>query len=243
MKLTAAGVLALALVAAASAAPAQDLTGAWDVTLSTPQGDQTVEANITQAGTAITGQLISPLGTVDLKGTLVENVLDAGFSIPVQGNVFEIRMKGKVEGDTISGTADFAGLGEAPWTARRKPAAAAADSAAPAGSEAPDAAAGGDAAGKWDIVLDIPQVGAIPVTGTFTQLEERVTGTLTGPQGDIAVTGTMIGKTLTLEFVAPTPDGTVPVKMTGELAAEGFAGTASLGGPGEAEWSAKRAKP
>jgi hypothetical protein len=246
MKPLAAGVLALACVAAVPAASAQDISGAWDVTLTTPQGDQTVEASIKQSGEAISGQLISPLGTVDLTGTLVKDALDVGFTIPVQGNVFEIKMKGKVEGDVITGTADFAGMGEAPWTAKRKPAGAAtAAASSPSAAPADSAAAGssGDAAGKWDMVLNIPQVGEIPVTGNLTQLGEQITGTLTGPQGDIAVTGTMVGKTLTLDFTAPTPDGVIPVKMTGDLGADGFTGKASLGGLGEAEWTGKRAKP
>jgi hypothetical protein len=248
MKALAAGALALALAAAAAPASAQDISGAWTVTLSTPQGEQTIEATIKQSGEGVTGQLISPLGTVDLAGTLVKDALDVGFSIPVQGNVFEIKMKGKVEGDTITGTADFAGMGEAPWSAKRKPAAAALGAAGAAGTDAPGAGPGaaigsGDAAGKWDMVLTIAQIGEIPITGSFTQVGDKVSGTLSGVQGDIAVTGTMLGKTLTLEFMAPTPDGVVPVTMTGDLGADGFTGKASLGGLGEAQWSGKRAKP
>jgi hypothetical protein len=248
MKVLIAGVLASALLAFAPSASAQDISGAWDVTLTTPQGEQSVEANIKQAGEAITGQLISPLGTVDLTGTLIKDALEVGFSVPVQGNVFEIKMKGKVEGDIITGNADFAGLGEAPWSAKRKPAVVATDGPAPDPAPAAPAAAagggaGGDAAGKWDMILSIAQVGDIPMTGSFTQTGDRVTGTLSGPQGDIAVTGSMIGTTLTIEFTAPTPNGAIPVTMSGDLGANGFTGKASLGGLGEADWSAKRATP
>jgi hypothetical protein len=239
------GTLALALFATAPSASAQDISGAWDVTLITPQGENSIEATLKQDGEAISGQITSPLGTVDIAGTLVKNALNVGFAVPVQGSVFEVKMTGKVEGDLITGTADFGGMGEAPWTAKRKPVAAATTVADAAASPADrtSSARPGDLTGKWDMVLSIDGVGDLPMTGTFTVQGEKLTGTLSGPQGELPVTGTMLGRTIRLEFTAPTPNGEIPVTMDGELGADdGLAGKASLGSFGEAPWSGKRAK-
>ena len=126
------------VVALAGPASAQGIDGAWEVSLETPQGVTTIDATIKQQGEAVTGQVVSPLGSVEFKGTFVDDTLTIAYSVPVQGQTIDITMKGKRTGDTMAGMVNFGGLGEAPWTAKRKaegaaaPAAAAA--AAPAGS-------------------------------------------------------------------------------------------------------------
>ena len=65
---------------------------------------------------------------------------------------------------------------------------------------------------------------------------------LTSPLGEMPVTGTMKGRALTLQFTATTPQGPLPVTMSGERAADGtFDGKAALGPLGEARWRASRA--
>ena len=39
-----------------------------------------------------------------------------------------------------------------------------------------------------------------------------------------------------------TPNGDIPIKMTGDVSGDAIAGKADFGGMGEGEWSAKRAK-
>ena len=83
-------------------------------------------------------------------------------------------------------------------------------------------------------------MGDLPATATLTQDGTNVTGMLSSMAGDVPVKGTMTGNSLKLEFTAETPQGPITVTMTGELAATGFTGKASLAGIGEADWKATR---
>jgi hypothetical protein len=228
--------------AAAQSPPPADLTGAWDVTLETPQGATTLGANLKQNGEAVTGDITSPMGTLNLTGKMVDDTLSMAYSVPVQGNTMEITMTGKLAGDLMKGTIVIAGMGEIPWTAKRKPAADALATAAPAAAATPPPAAGNTATGKWNIALKMGQ-GEFPVTAELAQTGDQVNGTIAlpmNPSGVVNVTGTMTGSTLKLEFAVPTPQGDMPVTMTGELGASGFAGKAALGPLGEADWTATR---
>ncbi len=232
--------------ALAGTASAQSIDGAWEVSLETPQGVTTIDTTIKQQGETVTGQVTSPLGSVEFKGTFVNDTLSIAYSVPVQGQTIDITMTGKRTGDTMAGTVNFGGLGEAPWTAKRKEAAgaapAAAATAAASATPTPGAGAGGPASGKWDIVLVMGPAGEFPMTGDLTQAGEKVTGTITSQMGSIPVIGTMVGDALTLAFTAPTPNGDLAITMTGTLGPDGFTGKTAVPGLGEAEWTGKRAK-
>jgi hypothetical protein len=236
-------VLALAIVASVPmAAFAQtDVSGDWLVTIESPQGPATVDLSMKQAGEALTGTVTSPMGSVDFKGKVLKDALNVSYTMNVQGNSIEITMTGTVAGDAIAGNLDFGGLGQVPWTAKRKTASAApasrAASAAP--SPAPAAAGAGEISGKWDITFNMGG-NQMPASATFTQAGDKVTGTITSLAGGVQVSGTMTGKTLKLEFNIPTQQGDIPVTMTGDLGPDGLAGKASLAGMGDADWTGKR---
>jgi len=77
---------------------------------------------------------------------------------------------------------------------------------------------------------------------TLKQVGEQVTGSLNGQAGDEPVTGTMIGRMLTLQFRAATAQGDAAITMTGELGADGFSGKLTLPGVGDVDWTGKRTK-
>jgi hypothetical protein len=241
--------VALAWLAAVAPAFAQtDISGDWAVSVDSPQGATTIDASFKQVGEAVTGTVTSPMGSVDFKGTLVKDLLSVTYTLDVQGNTLDIVMSGKVAGEAMDGTLAIAGLGEIPWSAKRKPAgsavpAAAAAAAAPATSAPAAAGAAGDATGKWDIVLSVGGAGEFPMTADFKQTGEAITGTLTSQAGEVPVTGTMKGRSLNLAFTAPTPQGNLDITMSGELGADdAFVGKTSISGLGEADWTGKRAR-
>ena len=239
--------LALATVfvfALAGTASAQSIDGVWEVSLDTPQGVTIIDATMKQQGETVTGQVTSPLGSVEFKGTYVNDTLTIAYSVPIQGQTIDITMNGKRTGDTMAGMVNFGGLGEAPWTAKRKPAGGAAPVAAAAApaAAAPAAGATDGASGKWDIVLVMGPAGEFPMTADFTQAGEKVTGTINSQMGSMPVTGSMVGDALKLEFVAPTPNGDLAITMTGTLGSDGFSGKTTVPGLGEADWTGKRAK-
>ena len=244
--------LALSLAVPAMAAAQANIAGPWEVTIDSPQGAMSIDANLKQDGEVLTGMIISPMGNVELKGTFKNNELAFSYSVPLQGQNLDITMTGKLAGDTIDGLVAIAGLGEVPWKAKRKtaaaaaaPAAAAPAAAAPAAAAAAPAAsaaspAGAGVTGKWDILMDTP-AGQMPFTGNLVQTGDKVSGTVTGPTGELPITGTMSGNALTMDMSIQTPQGDLAVKFTGDLSPTGLNGKASTM-MGDMTWSATRAK-
>jgi hypothetical protein len=260
MKHVKAGFLAASLVLTLASVPAlaqSNPTGAWDLTIDTPQGANTVTLTLKQDGDKLTGDLASQMGSTPVTGTISSNAVALIANIDIQGNSLEMGINGKVDADTLNGSVKFGDFGEFPFTGKRAgggaaPVAAAAP-AAPAATAAPAAAAAGtngsngtngsgDASGKWDITLIIAGAGEFPATATLTQDGANVTGILSSQAGDVPVKGTMSGTSLKLEFTAETPNGAIPITMTGELGADGLTGKASIAGMGEADWKGIRGK-
>jgi hypothetical protein len=238
--------LAFSLAVPAVVAAQANVSGLWEVTIDSPQGPMSIDADLKQAGEALTGMITSPMGNVELKGTFKNDELAFSYSVPLQGQNLDITMTGKLAGDTIDGLVAIAGLGEVPWKAKRKTAAAAAAApaapatAASAASAAPAAAGGEGISGKWDILMDTP-AGQMPFTANFVQAGEKVSGTITGPTGELPNTGTMTGNALTMDMNIQTPQGELAIKFTGDLTATGLAGKASTM-MGDMTWSGTRAK-
>ena len=75
----------------------------------------------------------------------------------------------------------------------------------------------------------------------FVQAGEKVSGMITGPTGELPITGTMTGNALTMDMNIQTPQGELAIKFTGDLTATGLAGKASTM-MGDMTWSGTRAK-
>src|SRR6516162_1112521 len=209
------------------------IAGDWDVTIQSAQGTNSMLVTFKQDGDKISGLLKSPMGELPFQGgTLTGNDLKFDFSIAIQGQPLQITMSGTVDGPTITGKAQFGAFGEGDWTAKRVEASAAA-------AAAPGAAASAlGLNGKWDVTVKT-QAGDLPVTAELTVTDGKVTGTLAGPTGPVDVSGTFDGNSLKLEFTAKTPQGDIPVSMTGDLNGDSIVnGKAEFGGMGQGEWTA-----
>jgi hypothetical protein len=234
---------AAALLLSAVEARAQtDVTGDWDVTIQSMQGTNSVRVTFKQDGEKLSGTLKSPMGEMPFEGgTLVGSDLKFAFSVPVQGQPLEIMLTGKVDGESIAGKAQFGGFGEGDWTAKKidgAAAAAAAPAAVPAAATSSAASAG--LSGKWDVTVRT-QMGDIPVSADLIETAGKVTGTIEGPAGPVDVSGTIEGTALKLAFTAKTPQGDIPVELSGELSGDSIVnGKAAFGGMGQGEWNAKR---
>jgi hypothetical protein len=111
----------LAFTTAFVAADTTDISGAWLVTIELPNNKATIEANIKQDDDKLVAGVFSPVGNLAFTGTLVDNKISAVYVLKVQGNALEVKMNGVVEGETLSGTIEFAKGQEVKWTAVRKP--------------------------------------------------------------------------------------------------------------------------
>ena len=85
--------------------------------------------------------------------------------------------------------------------------------------------------------------GEFPATATLTNDGGKLSGTFASQLGQVPVNGTLDGTTVKLSIMAESPQGTMNVSLTGELAGDAIVkGTADVSGMGQMEWSAKRAK-
>jgi hypothetical protein len=231
------GLVALGVPAGALAQGSPDITGAWVVTVDTPQGKHDAEATFKQSGEKVIGDVTTPMGTANVSGTLIKNQLTISYSIALQGQPLEFKLAGTVDTDTMSGTLEFGGIGSTAWSARRKPAV----SALPPGPAivAPRAGSLTDVTGRWDVVVTLAQ-GSLPLSASLKQEGEQVSGIITSPLGEVPVAGTMVGTALKLEFKTQTPQGDMVVSMVGELGPNGLSGKSAVAGLGEADWVGKR---
>jgi hypothetical protein len=229
----------------ASGALAQSPAGAWELTVDTPQGPNTSTLTLKLDGDKLSGDLATQMGSTPVTGTFSAGTVAATANLDIQGTSLQLGINGKVDADTMTGSVKFGDFGEFPFTAKRPGAGATASAPAAAAAPAARPAAPGsvtDATGKWDIVITIEGAGEFPVQADFKQNGSKITGTFSGPAGDVTLQGTMTGSSLKMEFEVDTPQGKMPIVMTGDLAPDGFTGKASLAGMGEANWKGTRAK-
>ena len=86
--------------------------GRWKVTLSTKLGAQALELHIACKGDEFTGRIDSPMGNIDIAGSITDNALHWDMKIQKP-----VSMKASydivIDGDTLSGTAKLGFLGKA----------------------------------------------------------------------------------------------------------------------------------
>jgi hypothetical protein len=100
-------------------------------------------------------------------------------------------------------------------------------------------AQGNGAAGTWDVNFPTPN-GPMSVALNLKKDGEKLSGTIVGPQGDVAVEGTQKDNAVAVNFSVQTPNGAFAIVMSGKQDGDAIAGTMDFGGQGQAEWTGKR---
>jgi hypothetical protein len=116
--------LAFALLAAPLATPllaqtSASAAGEWRVNFVVPTGTRSVNMVINQQRATLFGTVINEDGEFPLKGRIADDQVTIVWSVPEAGKLMELTMKGKLSGDTITGTLQLGGVGEGPLSARR----------------------------------------------------------------------------------------------------------------------------
>ena len=106
--------------APADGAAQADLSGAWDLTVMTDQGEQMLTVQVVQSGQdlTVTGDA-GEFGTIDMKGTVDGDSVRFAWELDLQGTPLAIIFLGTLADGSISGTADFGGMGQGDWRAER----------------------------------------------------------------------------------------------------------------------------
>ena len=113
--------MAILLSAPTDGSAQTDLTGTWNLTVQTDQGDQPLTVEIVQDGQDLvaTGDG-GEIGEIEMSGTLDGADVRFEWDLYIEGFELAIVFMGTIGDDGgISGTADFGDLGQGSWTAVR----------------------------------------------------------------------------------------------------------------------------
>lgn len=113
---------ALALLVIPMSALQANVAGEWEMTSEGRQGPRTTTIKIEQDGEKITVTMPGMRGGGEIKaeGTIKGNEIEWSITRSTQRGEFTITYKGKVEGDTMSGTVQMGDFGSREWTAKKK---------------------------------------------------------------------------------------------------------------------------
>ena len=100
---------------------------------------------------------------------------------------------------------------------------------------------GADIDGKWTGEVQTPDGNSVPITMNFKTDGDKVTGTITGPSGDVNISdGKMDGDTVSLSINVDADGQQLPFKCSGELKDDELKMNLEGGGDLSFEFVAKR---
>jgi D-glucosaminate-6-phosphate ammonia-lyase len=117
---------------------------------------------------------------------------------------------------------------------------AAACSTAPTQSSAPPPAAkGADVSGTWELNVESP-MGSRASDAVFTQTGETLGGKMISPRGEVPLTGTLKGETITFGINVNVQGQDLQIDYTGTVTGDTMSGTVVFGSFGDGKWTGKR---
>lgn len=113
-------ILMAALVAPNPLAAQLDVSGSWMLTLQSPEGVNAVPVSFRQEGADVTATFgPAPGGPELFTGTASESSVRLVWFLEWNGMPLEITMTGELRDGELSGLADFSGMAQGDWSARR----------------------------------------------------------------------------------------------------------------------------
>ena len=217
---------ALALVVPASAQTV-DVTGKWDVTFNTQQGQLPASLTIAKEGDKLTGTLSSQQGDVPVSAEVKDKGVTIYAAIQTNNGSLNIVMTGTVDGDSMRGSVDFGGRGTADWSAKRT-----------ASAQPPQDKPAATMTGTWAIEAQ-HSAGTSTPTVIITQTGEKLSGKYQSTYGEAELVGSIKGADFTFTVELGT-EQKVKVVYTGTLSGDTIKGNLTLGEMGEGTFVGKR---
>lgn len=112
--------LAVAAMTVPALAQKTDISGEWAFDVQTDQGGGQPTITFKQDGEKLTGKYNGQLGSSDLTGTVKGTAVHFTFSIDAQGQQAPVTYDGTVDGKSMKGTMNIAGMINGTFTATRK---------------------------------------------------------------------------------------------------------------------------
>ena len=108
------------LLMVAALATAEDISGKWEMKMESPRGERVQEITIAQDGENITVTTVTRRGdTVESKGTYKDGKISWSSTRTTPRGEFTMTYSGELKDGVMTGTVDFGGRGEAPWSATK----------------------------------------------------------------------------------------------------------------------------
>ncbi len=98
-----------------------DVSGTWAFQVEFSGGSGTPTMTFKQDGEKLTGHYSGQLGEAPLAGTIKGNAIEFAIDVDVQGTAAHIVYTGTVEKDTMKGAVKLGEIGDATFTAKKKP--------------------------------------------------------------------------------------------------------------------------
>jgi hypothetical protein len=115
-----AALLLLAPLTLCLAQESVDVSGEWDLTVTTPRGEMTSTAKFVQDGEKLAVTVTSPRGEATGTGTIKGADIEWTITRETPRGQFTVTYKGKVEGNTMKGQAQMGDFGTSEWKATKK---------------------------------------------------------------------------------------------------------------------------
>jgi hypothetical protein len=230
--------LFLVLCATTVVAQSPNAAGTWDATLTSPQGTFNVQLILKQDGEKLSGVVKSPRGETPIEGTTNGKDIKLKYTIKFQDNDMIITLTGGLDGASIKGSADYGGMADGEFNAKRASDAGAATTKPSA--SATSASDKTDISGTWSFQVE-SSAGSGSPTFTFKQDGEKLTGQYKGAFGEAPLTGTVKENKVDFTIKVDVQGQQMTITYTGTVEKDGsMKGTAELGELGSATWTAKR---
>lgn len=98
------------------------VAGTWDITVTSPQGENRASMTVTQSGATLEGTMATEMGTVQVTdGRITGQRVTFSIAVPISGQTTTIMFRGTVDGARMTGTADLGAMGSATFTGERRP--------------------------------------------------------------------------------------------------------------------------
>jgi hypothetical protein len=113
-------ILAAALFVSVNAYAQGGVAGAWDLSITGPEGPVNATATLKQDGEKVTGSIESQAGTAELTGTMKGKTLNMAFTVQTPNGPLDVKVNGDVDGASMKGTIDIGGMGMMEFTGKKK---------------------------------------------------------------------------------------------------------------------------
>jgi hypothetical protein len=203
-------------------AASPDISGTWDLMVSTTRGIEVSTLTLKKNDDAFSGAATRGTEQATVEAKVTDKAVTIVITDQTKGGPGTFTLTGDIAGDTMGGTGQFGARGQGTWTAKRTAASGAAD-----------------VSGTWAVVVDAGK-GSEKPTLMFKQDGEKLSGYYRGQFGGAALRGTIKGNAIDF-WVSLAVDG-IGARLTysGTVDKDTMKGTATVGNLGEGTFTGTR---